>query len=125
MRIAEVTTAREARDFLKLPVDLYRNEPRWIRPLDKDIEAVFDPSKNHAFRHGECTRWVLYNDAGKPIGRVAAFVNRRTVHKGNDQPTGGMGFFECIDDQPRSEEHTSELQSRENRVCRLLLEKTK
>src|SRR5690606_40344520 len=29
------------------------------------------------------------------------------------------------DDQPRSEEHTSELQSRENLVCRLLLEKKK
>src|SRR5690606_42053648 len=29
---------------------------------------------------------------------------------------------ECVDD-PRSEEHTSELQSRENLVCRLLLEK--
>src|SRR5690606_40020839 len=29
------------------------------------------------------------------------------------------------EDQPRSEEHTSELQSRENLVCRLLLEKKK
>src|SRR5690606_40041116 len=29
------------------------------------------------------------------------------------------------DDAPRSEEHTSELQSRENLVCRLLLEKKK
>src|SRR5690606_42125114 len=29
------------------------------------------------------------------------------------------------DDPPRSEEHTSELQSRENLVCRLLLEKKK
>src|SRR5690606_41214454 len=28
-------------------------------------------------------------------------------------------------DEPRSEEHTSELQSRENLVCRLLLEKKK
>src|SRR5207302_7523929 len=28
-------------------------------------------------------------------------------------------------DRPRSEEHTSELQSRENLVCRLLLEKKK
>src|SRR5436309_9793761 len=28
-------------------------------------------------------------------------------------------------EQPRSEEHTSELQSRENLVCRLLLEKKK
>src|SRR5690606_40940933 len=30
-----------------------------------------------------------------------------------------------VDVQPRSEEHTSELQSRENLVCRLLLEKKK
>src|SRR5690606_41124494 len=30
-----------------------------------------------------------------------------------------------LDDSPRSEEHTSELQSRENLVCRLLLEKKK
>src|SRR5690606_42121031 len=31
----------------------------------------------------------------------------------------------CIACSPRSEEHTSELQSRENLVCRLLLEKKK
>src|SRR5690606_39593222 len=30
-----------------------------------------------------------------------------------------------VDQSPRSEEHTSELQSRENIVCRLLLEKKK
>src|SRR5690606_41428332 len=37
-----------------------------------------------------------------------------------DQSRGGTG-----DPEPRSEEHTSELQSRENLVCRLLLEKKK
>src|SRR5690606_41902233 len=30
---------------------------------------------------------------------------------------------QCLHHSPRSEEHTSELQSRENLVCRLLLEK--
>jgi hypothetical protein len=39
------------------------------------------------------------NDSGETIGRVAAFVNEKIVHKGNNQPTGGMGFFECVDDQ--------------------------
>src|SRR5690606_15977722 len=33
------------------------------------------------------------------------------------------GFFEKLSEISRSEEHTSELQSRENLVCRLLLEK--
>src|SRR5690606_41737881 len=35
------------------------------------------------------------------------------------------GPVECVPHHGRSEEHTSELQSRENLVCRLLLEKKK
>jgi hypothetical protein len=82
-----------------LPVRLYKNEPHWIRPLDKDIESVFDPEKNKSFRHGEAIRWILVNDQGEAVGRVAAFVNERTAKKGNDQPTGGIGLFECINDR--------------------------
>src|SRR2546427_7723038 len=40
---------------------------------------------------------------------------------------GGSGPMDCYDGflVPRSEEHTSELQSQSNLVCRLLLEKKK
>ena len=99
MKIIEVTTPQQAREFLLLPVKLYKNEPAWIRPLDKDIESVFDSEKNKTFRHGTCIRWILQNKQGETIGRVEAFVNEKIVHKGNDQPTGGMGFFECINNQ--------------------------
>lgn len=98
MKLIEVKDKSQVREFLKLPVKLYKNEKNWIRPLDQDIEAVFDPKKNKFFRHGECTRWILKNEAGETIGRVAAFINRKTLKK-EDQPTGGMGFFECINDQ--------------------------
>ena len=99
MTIQEVTTSLQAKEFLILPVKLYKHESNWIRPLDKDIESVFDKEKNKTFRHGECTRWILINEKNETIGRVAAFVNKKTVSKGNDQPTGGMGFFECINDK--------------------------
>jgi hypothetical protein len=99
MKIQEVTTPQQAKEFLMLPVRLYKNEKHWIRPLDKDIESVFDKEKNKTFRHGECIRWILLDNHNQTIGRVAAFVNQKTVSKGNDQPTGGMGFFECINDQ--------------------------
>jgi hypothetical protein len=99
MKIQEVTTKQQAKEFLMLPVRLYKNEPNWIRPLDKDVESVFDEKQNKTFRHGKCIRWILVNDQGETIGRVAAFVNEKTVKKGNDQPTGGMGFFECINDR--------------------------
>ncbi len=97
--IKEVVSKQDVKAFLQLPVSLYKDHPHWIRPLDRDVEAVFDPKKNKAFRHGECTRWLLLNNSGKVIGRVATFVNNKTARKGNEQPTGGIGFFECINDR--------------------------
>src|SRR3712207_7538719 len=40
-----------------------------------------------------------------------------------DEPAGTAGFRRIVVTEPRSEEHTSELQSRQYLVCRLLLEK--
>jgi len=99
MKIQEVITQEDERQFLLLPVKLYRDSPHWIRPLDKDVESVFDKEQNKTFRHGTCIRWILKNDFGATVGRVAAFIDKKTVNKGNDQPTGGMGFFECIEDR--------------------------
>jgi len=99
MRIVEVKTSHHIREFNRLPVKLYRTESCWIRPIDADVEAVFNPKKNKLFLHGECTRWILQDESANVIGRVAAFIDQKTVSKGNDQPTGGMGFFECINDK--------------------------
>jgi hypothetical protein len=98
MKLIEVTSPRHVRSFLDFPVKLYKKNHHWIRPLDTDVEAVFNKKKNKAFQHGTCIRWILENEAGKIIGRIAAFVYDKTTHKGNDQPTGGIGFFDCIND---------------------------
>jgi hypothetical protein len=99
MKTIEVKTPLQIHEFLTLPIRLYKNEPCWIRPIDADVEAVFNPKKNKLFAHGECARWILQDDTGVTIGRVAAFIDQKTVSKGNDQPTGGIGFFECIKNQ--------------------------
>ena len=99
MNFKEVLTKEDKREFLLFPLTLYKNLPQWIRPLDKDVENVFNPEKNKTFRHGECIRWILTNDQGVTIGRVAAFIDQKTLTKGNDQPTGGIGFFECINNR--------------------------
>src|SRR2546426_8424021 len=56
-------------------------------------------------------------------------VDRSVHHNAADRPGEGAGSVD-VDDRPaqcsaRSEEHTSELQSPCNLVCRLLLEKKK
>lgn len=96
MHLHEVQTDADKQQFLELPVSLYKNDPNWIRPLDKDINEVFDLAKNKAFKQGEVARWLLKDDNGKNIGRIAAFVYKKFK---NEQPTGGIGFFECINDQ--------------------------
>src|SRR5690606_39793097 len=56
--------------------------------------------------------------AGELPSRRLRFRAARLGARGRGFGRGGRG-----PDGPRSEEHTSELQSRENLVCRLLLEK--
>lgn len=99
MKIAEVTDSAGARRFIQVNVDLNRQTPNYIRPLDKDVNEVFDRERNKAFRFGEAIRWILYADDGKAIGRIAAFVNKKYKNKGDEVPVGGIGFFDCINDQ--------------------------
>ena len=99
MQLVEVTDNTTATEFIRVNVELNQQYETYIRPLDKDIEAVFHPIKNKSFRHGECKRWLLVDDKGKKIGRIAAFVNKKYKNKGDQFPVGGIGFFDCINDQ--------------------------
>lgn len=98
MKCIEVTDKATRKAFLEVAVIIYSNDPNWIRPLDNDIEAVFDPQKNNFHQFGKVTRWILKDDNGKLIGRIAAFINNKKAYK-NPQPTGGIGFFEVINDE--------------------------
>lgn len=103
MQLVEVTDNMTARQFLETNVIINSGDPNYIRPLDKDIHDVFNPKKNKTFRFGEVTRWVLKDADGKPIGRIAAFTNKKYKNKGDDVATGGIGFFECINNQPAAD----------------------
>lgn len=98
MKIREITTAT-AQDFIKVNVLINKNEPNYIRPLDKDINEVFCVDKNKYLKTGKIKRWVLEDDANNMIGRIAAFVNRRYKNKGDKFKVGGIGFFDCINHQ--------------------------
>ncbi|HET9431069.1 MAG TPA: hypothetical protein VFO70_07825, partial [Chitinophagaceae bacterium] len=83
MHLIEVKNSKDAADFIQVNVIINKNDPNYIRPLDKDIKEVFDPKKNKAFRSGEITRWLLKDDENNLIGRIAAFVNKKYKNKGD------------------------------------------
>lgn len=99
MQLLEVNDRPGARDFLLVNVAINRDNPNYVRPLDQDINDVFDPQKNKSFRFGEAIRWILKDAEGKLVGRIAAFTNRKYRNKGDEVPVGGIGFFDCINNQ--------------------------
>ena len=98
MTIEEVKDKKTKKAFLDTARAIYKDDDMWVCPLDMAVEAVFDPAKNNFHKNGECTRWVLKDDHGKLIGRIAAFINNKKAFS-YEQPTGGIGFFECINDE--------------------------
>ena len=99
MQIIPVNDKATHQLFMRVPLIIYKNDKQWIRPLDKDVLEVFDAKKNKAFRFGKIQRWILKNEEGDLIGRIAAFVNKKYKNKGDEGEAGGMGFFECINNQ--------------------------
>lgn len=99
MQIIPVDTPLLAKQFIEVAGIIYANDANWIPPLNKDIEEVFDAKKNKAFRFGKAIRWILKNNDGQLIGRIAAFQNQKYKNKGDEMPVGGIGFFECINNQ--------------------------
>ena len=99
MQLIEVSTPALAKDFVEINALLNRPFAGYIRPLDKDVINLFEPAKNKFLKEGKAIRWVLTNEAGNYIGRIAAFTHPKYHTKGDKQPTGCFGFFDCIDDQ--------------------------
>lgn len=99
MQLVEVTHSQLAKEFLEVNALINKGNPNYIRPLDKDINDVFNPKKNKAFRFGQVVRWILKNSSGELIGRIAAFTNKKYKSKGDEVPVGGIGFFDSINDQ--------------------------
>jgi hypothetical protein len=98
MEIIEVIEKSEIKAFHQVPFLIYKDFKNWIPHLQQDIEKIFDPATNKAFRGGEAKRWILKDDKGVVIGRIAAFIDPK-YYKSFKQPTGGIGFFECINNK--------------------------
>ena len=97
--LKEVKTASDEKVWLHVDRPIYKGNPMWVWPLDNDISRVFNPEVNKKFNNGEAIRWTAFDSAtGEAVGRIAAFYENN-ASEDYEQPTGGCGFFESIDNQ--------------------------
>src|SRR3712207_8729358 len=71
----------------------------------------------------DARRREIEGENGAQRHHVTPALGEHVAHLARDR--AGHLLRPCLQDQIRSEEHTSELQSRQYLVCRLLLEKKK
>src|SRR5260370_10586736 len=88
------------------------------------------PPRSTLFPYTTLFRSLSKSFTGRELRRLIGTPPRRSSMSGNGDGYGaldtkGLTWAECRSGGARSEEHTSELQSHLNLVCRLLLEKKK
>lgn len=91
----EVGDKRSEEMFLDIPEALFHDDPCWIPAVRPEISGIFDPSINPYFRHGVAKRWIVVNNSGEVLGRIAAFINFEKMYDENKK-VGCIGFFDCV-----------------------------
>ncbi len=83
------------RDFLKLPSQLYADDPRWVPPLFFERRQALSP-KNPFFEHATWQAWVAY-DGLTPVGRVSAQIDD-LYEQQHGERVGYFGMLEASND---------------------------
>jgi len=91
--IIPVTTPAELDRFIKLPQQLYANDPAYVAPLVLERQEALSPKKNPYFEHAEAQFWLARRD-GRDVGRISAQVDRLV----SDLEVGHFGMIAAEDD---------------------------
>ncbi|MEL7016257.1 MAG: dATP pyrophosphohydrolase [Pseudomonadota bacterium] len=97
LTIDPVTTPKERRAFARMTVDLYKDDPNFVQPLDYEFLARLNPQSNPLLANSPHQLW-LARRGGRVVGRIGAIINRNYQdHYGKS--AGHFGYFEAIDDR--------------------------
>ncbi len=96
VEIRQTPMGGDIKDFLDVVDDIYKDDPRYIRPLNMDVGDRLNPKKNPFFEHAEGAIFTAYKN-GRCVGRVTAQVDREHIDRYKDG-TGFFGFLDTIDD---------------------------
>lgn len=91
--IIPVTTPAELDRFIKLPQQLYANDPAYVAPLVLERQEALSPKKNPYFEHAEAQFWLARRD-GRDVGRISAQIDRLVT----DPEVGHFGMIAAEDD---------------------------
>lgn len=96
IEIKEIHTRKQLTEFVKFPLELYKNNPYYVPSLIKDELNDLDTTKNPSFDQAEVRYFLAYKN-GKIAGRIAAIINFIEVNELKIKKLR-WGWFDVIDD---------------------------
>jgi len=96
VRIIEIKTRKEKKDYFRLPYSMHRNHTLWVPPLMMHEKGFVDPKKNTHMEYSDTVCFLAYRD-GKPAGRIMGIINKKLNDIWNDKQARFCSF-ESIND---------------------------
>jgi GNAT superfamily N-acetyltransferase len=96
LEIERVESKKQLKQFIRVPWDVYKDNPHWVPWLFYERLNFFDKKKNPFFEHAEADYFIARRD-GKAVGTIAAVLNHKhnEVHEEN---ISHFGVFELMND---------------------------
>jgi len=118
--VREVKTAKDKKDFIKLPYELHKNHQLWVPPLFIHEKKYINPKKNVHMAYSKTICFLAYKD-GRPVGRIMGIINNKVIETWNDLQARFCNF-ESINNQEVAHKLLSAVEkwARKNRMKRLV-----
>lgn len=97
IKIIKVTTDKELMDFIRFPMQLYKNNKNYVPALISDEKNIWNPTENPALNFSEAAQFLAYRN-NEIVGRVAVMINRKEETELGIRKVR-FGWIDFIDDQ--------------------------
>ncbi len=94
--VHEVRTRRDRNAFVRVPWQIYADDPMWVPPLLIERKAFINPQKHPFYLHGAATQFLASQD-GKWVGRILV-SDDPLYNQTHDSNVGCFGMFESTSD---------------------------
>lgn len=93
LRKIDLNNNRDVDSFVALPFKIYRDDSRWVPPLRIDSKRLLNKRKNPFFAHSNAEFFLVVDQTGSPVSRLACLNNAR-YNSHNNEATAFFYLFE-------------------------------
>lgn len=94
--VIEVKTTDQLKQFVRFPMDLYKDNPYYVPSFINDEMNIWNPAENPAMQYSEAKQFLAYKN-NKIVGRIAVMINHKEERELGIRKVR-FGWIDFIDD---------------------------